>query len=220
MGETNTGGLTAAARADVPTPTIVVTAHMWITWAELAIEHEREAKAARQAMLELHAKGGNFAPEMGRETAEGLLAVCSAAFAMDALVNVWMQLVIDQATLAKWMAPNGKKGKTGQVEQVLRKLCRDSKTAIDLKDRWKVVFAQRGGAVHFFEKPGPTVPHPSGITNAAEVHVTYGQENATAAVDLMMETLSAVVSASNPDLASWVAGMNQTVVALRAKRNN
>lgn len=220
MGETNAEGVTAIAHADAPAPTIVVTAHMWITWAELAIEHERKAKAARQAMLGLHAKGENFAPEMGRETAEGLLAVCSAAFAMDALVNVWMQLVIDQATLAKWMAPNGKKGKTGQVEQVLRRSCGDSKKAINLNDRWKVVFAQRGGAVHFFEKPGPTMPHPSGITNAAEVHVTYGQENATAAVDLLIETLSEVVSTSKPDLASWVAEMTETVAALHIKRTN
>jgi hypothetical protein len=210
---------TATARVYAPPPTIVVTVHMWITWAELAVEHEQEALSARQAMLDLHAKGGNFAVELGRETGESLLAICSAAFAMDALVAVWARLVMDAQTVAKWESPGGSINMGNRTVQVLRRSCKDAKTAIDLSNRWRVVFGQRGGAVHFSETSGPTVPHPAGIGNVAEVHLTYRQETATAAVDLLIETLSEVESASKPQLTNWVGGMAHVLASLRTKRN-
>jgi len=187
--------------------------------AELAVQHEQEALSARQAMLDLHAKGGNFAAELGRETGDSLLAICSAAFAMDALVGVWARLVMDPQTVAKWEAPGGSINMGNRAEQVLRRSCKDAKTAIDLANRWRVVFRQRGGAVHFAETSGPTVRHPAGIGNVAEVHLTYGQETATAAVDLLLETLSEVESASKPQLTSWVGSMAQVLASLRTKRN-
>jgi hypothetical protein len=210
----------AAARVYVPPLTIVVTVHMWITWAELAVEHEQEALSARQAMLDLHAKGGNFAVELGRETGESLLAICSAAFAMDALVGVWARLVMDSQTVAKWESPGVSINMGNRTEQVLRRSCKDAKTAIDLSNRWRAVFGQRGGAVHFSETSGgPTVPHPAGIGNVAEVHLTYQQETAAAAVDLLIETLSEVESASKPQLTNWVGDMAHVVASLRTKRN-
>ncbi len=209
---------TVMARASVPPPTIVITVHMWITWAELAVEHEREALTARQAMLDLQAKGGNFAVELGRETGESLLAICSAAFAMVALVGVWARLVMDPQTVAKWESPAERINMVGRTEQVLRRSCKDAETAIDLTNRWSVVFGQRGGAVHFSETPGPAVPHPAGIGNVAEVHLTYSQETATVAVDLLIETLSEVESASKPQLADWVGGMAHVLDSLRTKR--
>jgi hypothetical protein len=209
---------TATAHASAPLPTIVVTVHMWITWAELAVEHEQEALTARQAMLDLQAKGGDFAAELGRETGESLLAICSAAFAMDALVGVWARLVMDPQTVAKWESSSGSINMGNRTEQVLRRSCKDAKAAMDLTNRWRVVFGQRGGAVHFSETPGPTVPHPAGIGNVAEVHVTYRQENATAAVDLLIETLNEVESASKPKLANWVGSMAHVLDSLRTKR--
>ena len=206
------------AHAYAPTPTISVTVHMWITWTELAIEHEQKAQTVRQAMLDLHVKGENFAVELGRETGESLLAICSAAFAMDALVGVWARLVMDPQTVSKWESPTAGINIGNRAEQVLRRSCKDAKTAIDLTDRWRVVFGQRGGAVHFSETSGPTVPHPSGITNAAEVHSTYGKETATAAVDLLIETLNEVESASKPKMANWVTDFGRVLVVLRAKR--
>ena len=208
---------TAMAHVSWPPVTIVVTVHMWITWAELAVEHEQEALTARQAMLDLHAKGGNFAAELGRETGESLLAICSSAFAMDALVGVWARLV-DPQRAAKWESSSRRINMVGRTEQVLRRSCKDAKTAMDLTNRWRVVFRQRGGAVHFSETPGPTVPHPAGIGNVAEVHLTYSKETATAAVGLLIETLSEVESASKPQLANWAGDMAHVLDSLRTKR--
>jgi hypothetical protein len=210
---------TATAYAHVPSLAIVVTVHMWITWAELAVEHEQESLSARRAMLDLHTKGENFAVELGRETGESLLAICSAAFAMDALVSAWARLVMDAQTVAKWESPGRAINMGNRTEQVLRRSCREAKTAIGLSNRWRVVFEQRGGAVHFLETSGPTVPHPAGIGNVADVHLTYRQETATAAVDLLIETLSEVGSASKPQLTNWVGGMAQTLAGLHTKRS-
>ncbi len=55
---------------------------------------------------------------------------------------------------------------------------------------------------------------------AADPRVVEAIEEMLADPRGRLETLSEVVSASKPDLASWVTGMTQTVVALRAKRNN
>lgn len=218
--DVNVDGQTATAHASALQPSILVTVHMWITWAELAIEHEQEALVARQAMLDLHASGQNFATEMGRETGESLLAICSAAFAMDALVGVWARLVMDPQTVSKWESPGARTPMASQTGQVLHRSCKDTGTAKKLTDRWRAVIGQRGGAVHFSETPGPTVPHPSGITNAAEVHSTYSRETATAAVDLLIETLNEIESASKSKLRNWINDMTPSLAALRTKRGN
>ncbi len=121
---------TATAPVYVPPPTVVVTVHMWITWAELAVEHEQEALSARQSMLDRHAKDGNFAVELGRETGEALLAICSTAFAMDALVSVWARLVMDSQTVDKWESPGGSINMGSRTEQVLRRSCKDAKSLL------------------------------------------------------------------------------------------
>jgi hypothetical protein len=169
-------------------------------------------------MLDLHSRGENFSTEMGRETGESLLAICSSAFAMDALVGAWARLVMDPQTVTKWETPGARINMVSQTDQVLRRSCKDAKTAEGLTNRWRVVFAQRGGAVHFSETSGPTVPHPSGITNAAEIHVTYSEETAVSAVDLLIETLTEVESASKPKLENWIRDMAQVLDGLRGKR--
>lgn len=210
---------TANVGASASGLSVRVTVHMWITWAELAIEHAQAALAARRNMLDLNNKNQNFAGEMGRETAESLLAICSAAFAMDALVGAWARLVMDPQIVAKREAPGARINMSSQTEQVLRRACKDSKTALYLTARWRTVFGQRGGAVHFSEVSGPTVPHPSGITNAAQVHVDYSQETANSAVDLLLETLMAVESAAKPTMAKWINDMAGALTDLRNKRN-
>jgi hypothetical protein len=63
------------------------------------------------------------------------------------------------------------------------------------------------------------VPHPSGITSAAEVHSTYSQETATAAVELLIATLNEVESASKPKMTKWVSDFASVLAALRIKRD-
>ena len=104
-------------------------------------------------------------------------------------------------------------------EEVLRRACKDGRTALGLTARWRTVFGQRGGAVHFSEVSGPTVPHSSGITNAAQVHVDYSQETANSAVDLLLETLMAVESTARPAMAEWVNDMAGALTEIRNKRN-
>lgn len=209
-------------RAQMPTPGIVITVHMWITWSELAIEHEHESLRARQQLLDAHAKGEGVADALGRETAESLIAVCSAAFAMEALVVAWARLVMDAGTVAKWESSAGRpRGITARTGEVLKRSVKNVSIAQGLTDRWDVVFTRRGNAVHFGETPGVPVPHPAaGIGNVAPIHLEYSEEAATEAVDLLMETLRDVQSARRPNLRGWIGSMTPTIERLRLNRQN
>jgi hypothetical protein len=209
----------AAAQASAPGLSIEIAVHMWITWAELAIEHNRESLIARKSMMREYAKGGNYAVALGRETGEAVLAICSASFAMDALINVWARLVMEPAVVAKWESPGAKGPKiASRALEVFKRLVKDAAVASDLAQRWEVVFAQRNDVVHFAEEPGSPVPHPAGIGNTAEVNTVYCQENAAVAVDLLIATLAAITSAAKPKLRKWVADFSPTLEQLLDKR--
>lgn len=210
------------ARVEAPTPGIVITVHMWITWAELAIEHERESLEARQHLMDAHAAGEGVAEALGRETAESLIAVCSAAFAMEALLVAWARLVMDAATVAKWESSAGRRrGMTARTGEVLKRAVKDTMIAQSLKGRWDIVFTRRGNAVHFGEAPGVPVPHPAaGIGNVASIHLEYSEETATEAVGLLMETLHEIDSARRPEMQGWIDAMSPAIEQLQAKRQN
>lgn len=210
----------AAGQAAAPKPSIQVIAHMWITWAELAIEHDRESRIERNAMMGEYAKGGNFAVILGRETAEAVLAICSASFAMDALIGAWARLVMDPTIVAKWESPRAKSPMlASRTLEVLKRSVGASASADSLAQQWKLVFDRRNDVVHYAEQPGSLVPHPAGIGRTAEVNATYCQENATAAVDLLMTTLDVVASAAKSKLAKWLNDFSPTLRQLREKKN-
>jgi hypothetical protein len=193
---------------------------MWITWAELAIEHDRESRIERNAMMGEYARGGNFAVILGRETAEAVLAICSASFAMDALIGAWARLVMDPAIVSKWESPNAKSPMlASRTLEVLKRSVENSAAASSFAQQWKSVFDRRNAVVHYAEQPGSPVPHPAGIGKTAEVNAIYCQENATAAVDLLMTTLDAIASAAKPKLTKWLSDFSPTLQQLRDKKN-
>jgi hypothetical protein len=69
----------------VPTLTILMKHHAWITWAEIAIDHEAEARRARFQ-------------KPAEEFRSGLVAITTAVFALDAFYGVAEQLVPDPGT--------------------------------------------------------------------------------------------------------------------------
>jgi hypothetical protein len=192
---------------------------MWITWAELVIEHDRESMIARNDMMSEYAKAGNYAVALGRETGQTILAICSASFAMDALISVWARLVMEPAMVSKWESPGAKSPKiASRAHEVFKRSVDTAAVAADLAQRWEVVFNQRNDVVHFAEEPGSPVPHPAGIGNTAEVNAIYCQEKSAAAVSLLMETLAAVSSAAKPKLRKWIADFSPTLEQLLNKR--
>jgi hypothetical protein len=209
----------AAAIASAPTPGITIIVHMWITWARLAIEHERSSAMERRAMMSEHARGGNFAEILGRETAEATLAICSAAFAMDALVSVWTQKLMDPEVAKKWSAKDSSAPALKKRAREVLKRAIGYKAATTLADGWEVVFVQRNEVVHFAEEPGSPVPHPAAIGNTAKVNAVYSKENATKAVDLLMSTLDQVVAADQTKLRKWISDFAGTLDELKNMRS-
>jgi len=216
------GALVAAAvGVQVPTPGILITTQMWITWTELAIEHEHESVKARRQFLAAHAAqdGVSQSAALGRETADGLIAICSAAFAMDALVVAWARLVMDSATVTKWESASGTRPTaTRRTSEVLKRSVNSAAVAQSLTDKWDDIFTLRNDAVHFAETPATPVLHPSGISNVAPVNATYGPEKAAEAVDLLLKTLDEVESARNPKLRRWIDDAGPTLTLIRTMR--
>jgi hypothetical protein len=209
----------ATATASAPNLSITITVHMWITWARLAIEHERASALERRAMMSEHGKGGNFAEILGRETAEATLAICSAAFAMDALVSAWTQLLMDPEVIIKWTAKDTSAPALKKRAREVLKRAIGHKAAMLLANNWEVVFLQRNEVVHFGEEPGSPVPHPAGIGNTAKVNAVYSMENAIEAVDLLMTTLDQVAAADQTRLRKWISDFASTLNELKNMRS-
>jgi hypothetical protein len=68
--------------------TILMRTHLWVSWTRIAIDQEAMAKAARQELVQA-------APEdrdgfmLQREADAALVAICAAAFALEAFTVSW-----------------------------------------------------------------------------------------------------------------------------------
>jgi hypothetical protein len=70
------------AETKVPSPSILMRHHAWITWAEIAIDHEDEARRTRVL-------------KPAEEYRPGLVAITATAFALDAFYGVARELIPD-----------------------------------------------------------------------------------------------------------------------------
>jgi hypothetical protein len=73
---------------EVPPVRILMRTHLWISWARIAIQHETMAKEARQE-LEQAAPENRDGYMLQREADAALVAICAAAFALEALTRSW-----------------------------------------------------------------------------------------------------------------------------------
>ena len=111
--------------------------HAWITWAEIAIDHEDDARRTR-----LLKPAEEFRP--------GLVAITAAAFALDAFYGVAEQHVPDPAT----RSPRG-----AVVAERLKRGVAGGPKAYTWPQRIKALFKTRREAVHFGEAAAPPIMH-------------------------------------------------------------
>jgi hypothetical protein len=208
-------------QAESPELAIRITVHMWITWADLAIEHQQRATADRASFLVARASGDTRSDWLGRETGDSVLSICSTAFAMETLLIAWTRLVMDQETASLWESREGRKpGTTKRLQEVIKRCTGSAKMAASLRARWEIVFERRGGAVHYSETETEPAFHPdAAIGKVAPIHIEYSSENAAEAVSLLMETIGAVKSANLPPLRTWLSSMSSTLNSLELKRD-
>jgi hypothetical protein len=204
---------TVAVGVTIPQISIKMRTHLWISCARIALKHEATAHAARQVMQQ---PGTDQSRLLEREADAGLVGICAAAFALEALSRELDELgVIPPPTLAAWQA--SPPSAPALVLEIL-KLSVDPRRLVNTWERelaW--LFGVRGSSVHYrgaFEAPQP---HPIG-TNVAPSQVTYSAENATRAVDLLLEILERCRDKPKPATRGWSQGMRGAVDELIGRR--
>jgi hypothetical protein len=134
------------------TVSLAIRTHLWISWARIALNHEAMAHAARQDMQQ---PGADQSRLLERETDAGLVGICAAAFALEAISRDLDELgMVPAATRAAW-----RKNQLSDDKQILElvKLAVDPKGLVNVWKRdlaWP--FGVRGSSVHYrgtFEAP-------------------------------------------------------------------
>jgi hypothetical protein len=196
---------------------IQVRSHLWITWGRIAMQHETMARAARGEAARLPS-GSNLGPPLERELDAGLVCVCAAAFAVEAL---WVELVdpargiVPEDLRDTWKAQ--RLGRGGRIEETLKLGVDNSALPRTLRRDLDWLFPARGKVVHFEGKVESPEPHPLG-TNVAPVNVAYSAEAASRAVDLLVQVLTVCRDRPKSALETWSASLRHAFDDLLALR--
>ena len=205
----------AIVTVEVPQVRIFMRTHLWMSWARVALQHETMAKAARQELqqAEPESRTGYMLQD---EADAALVAICAAAFALEALTRELDEVVtVPPTTLAAWQRKPPPADK--QVLEVL-KLAVDPKGLVAPWQRelaW--LFQVRGGAVHYRGVSEAAQAHPLGI-NMSVAQVTYSTENAARAVDLLLGILDRCRDRPKPPVRGWSRDMRHVIDELLDRR--
>jgi len=189
--------------------TVLVRSHLWIWWAEIAIDQLRQARAFRAQAIEVRASGdesSRFAELIGQETKAAMVAIAAAAHALDALFGAVRELVPEAKTNRRWSTIL----ETLKRTSVIKGSAGGGRWAREFE--W--LFDLRDSALHFQESQAETVPHPTG-TNTGPENVLYSLEPAERAVALLLEVLETCTADPRPPLDEWAKTMRPTVDSLR-----
>ena len=204
----------------VGSATVQLKHSLWVTWSELAIEHEAVARAARSRAVSASGPADRSDP-MEDEFRASLQAVTTAALALDALYVPVKELAPRVSASTVPVCPRKRTARPARIREALKQAFRVGK----LNDRWvqefKWLFRLRDGAVHYRESAEDPAPHPRGMS-VSKAHSTYCAEAATRAVNLLMEVLHSAAEQPKPKLreaVNWSAGIKASVRKLDELRD-
>jgi len=182
---------------------VMISYALWVQWFEIAVEQEGQARAARAEAVAVERRGLDAGPALGRELTAGLITVSAVAHALDALYG---QLVTDQL---KAQGPKEDAKREAHIRECLkRRFHTGGKRDKAWVPEFRWLFDLRDAAVHAKVVLRPSVPHPSGITNAGQENLDYSVEAGMRAVDLLCDVLTTCIDNPKPtdaDAKVWAA---------------
>lgn len=208
----------AKARAIGGAVDIKVQTRLLFHWAEIAIENERRAPEARSQLIteadEALADGRGLA--IDRELRPAMIAIAAAAHSLDALYGEIRDLALPAELVASWSRTEGRRTpRPARINESLKHGCRIR------ADRWGTkltkLFELRDQAVHPETGFRKTALHPLGV-NVAREYTIYCCEEASEAVDLLLDVLSTLVEKPKPVLREFALGIKPSCAALKDKR--
>jgi len=189
--------------------TVSVRPHLWVWWADIAVDQERSARGARREALAQGIHGEGFGEALMLETRASLIGVSASAHALDALYGVFSTIIPSPPTGTRWSRileafrraffVRGRAGGGGWAREL----------------EW--LFDLRDAAVHHEEEDREPVPHPTG-THVSWATAAYSLEAASRAVDLLFDVLETAVATPRPPLEPWAAQYRQSVNAIVVRR--
>jgi len=192
---------------------ILISYALWAQWGEIAVQQEGNARAARSDLVALHRRGIDPAPSMLTELLASMVAISAAAHALDALYG---QLVSPEI---KASGPRDGTRREAHIRECLKRRFDTGKRDSDWAVQFRQLFDLRDAAVHAEVKDVPSVPHPSGVTNAGQVNADYSAGEAVKAVDLMLDVLNTCQrgpKSSDAGAKAWAVSFGPSVKSLAA----
>lgn len=190
---------------------LVITTHLWIWWARVAIEQEAVASDARAGGQALVVRDHEFTNAFAREGFASMVAVSASAHGLDALFGGLARVVAPVRTGSRWST----------ILETVKQAAFVRGPAVGggiWAREFEWLFDARDAAVHFEEAPHPSVPHPSGTYSGHE-NALYCLESARRAVDLLLEVIETCVDAPRPQISTWADTMRPTLDELRRLRS-
>lgn len=188
---------------------ILMQPHLWLWWAEIAIDQVRLAREARNDALALTPSDEGFGLALNRETHASLIAVSACAHALDALYGVIADIIKPVPGPTRWSSLL----ETFKAAFYVSGSAGGGAWARELE--W--LFDLRDAAVHHEEENLESVPHPTG-TNTSWASVAYSLEAAERALALLFEVLETAVRSPRPPMAEWASDHQHVLEHLRERR--
>jgi hypothetical protein len=174
---------------------VAIRSNFEITWFRIAVEHERDALAARRTAEQAAEsdRGDAFDAEL-RGT---MVAVAAAAFAVDAL-HLTINDLLEEGLRSS-------AGGDGRIVETLKIALELGPRTQDWQRRVPELFGRRGELVHFRGKDRPPLPHPTGLSHVSTESATFNADLARGSVDLALEVLTVAYTSVRPKHAGVLA---------------
>ena len=173
----------------------------WYIWARIAVAEADKSVAAR-GRFGASADSANDSRALDDEVNSGVVAVCAAAFSLEALTLLLTPMVMPGTTVQTWKTGNPTKLVSRMRETLKRSIALPNKHIEMLITAIEPVVNARGLAVHYigdFEQP---VPHP--VAGQSHHHmITYGAENASKAVRALRAIYAEFIEHPKPAVRVW-----------------
>jgi predicted nucleic acid-binding Zn-ribbon protein len=206
---------TVEARTTVPTPSILLTAHLWITWLRVAIERAQQARRVREEMVRRRDQGANAAELLNDEFEASIVAVAASAHALDALYG---SAAIPQSVRAQWR--HSSSSREGHIREALKGVFDTGRVNTPWVTEFGWLFDLRDSAAHAREEAKSPQPHPI-VGNTSQEYVTYSAESAEPAVEFALSVFRWCVDHPRPALSvatQWATAMRPVIEELEAQR--
>lgn len=205
---------------DATSPTVTRSTTWWVVWANTGVEALRRSVAAQHDRR----SGAHWYPSWRYEMEDGLVAVTSAVFAIEAITRQLKNVegIIDQATLERWRGQDRdckkkQMGAAARNREVLKRSIRGDEGQA-LGTRWFPLVRGRNDVVHFEAKQRASVPY-DGMNIAVE-EADFTADRAAAAFDLLFDTLDALGARPKQTARCEAEGFAGQLELLRARRRD